>query len=244
MIGSNDQNSCSSPEEGSGPWCRRSRSVPISISPSCRPCCTGSVLARGIEDLFEKWTKDGTFTGWWHPGRGQEGAAVGAMAALGHNDQIMWYHRGADWPVARGMNVELVIADLLGRVNGARAARAAGHRTSLTWTWAWWVPAARSARPMYSAAGSPSPSRCSASRGSSWPASATAPQPAAHFTKRLCKRFRGSCRCSTFARTTAGRYRRPSACPLPQPPSPSARRPTESLACVWTARMPSWCTRR
>jgi TPP-dependent pyruvate/acetoin dehydrogenase alpha subunit len=83
-------------------------------------------VARGIEDLFEKWTKDGTFTGWWHPGRGQEGAAVGAMAALKADDQIMWYHRGANWPIARGMNVESVIADLLGRVNGSTHGKGGG----------------------------------------------------------------------------------------------------------------------
>ena len=84
------------------------------------------VIARGIEDLFEKWTKDGTFAGWWHPGRGQEGAAVGAMAALNADDQIMWYHRGANWPIARGMNVESVIADLLGRVNGSTHGKGGG----------------------------------------------------------------------------------------------------------------------
>ena len=84
------------------------------------------VMLRGIEDLFEKWTKDGTFTGWWHPGRGQEGAAVGAMAALGPDDQIMWYHRGVNWPIARGMDAELVIADLLGRVNGSTHGKGGG----------------------------------------------------------------------------------------------------------------------
>jgi TPP-dependent pyruvate/acetoin dehydrogenase alpha subunit len=84
------------------------------------------VIARGIEDLFEKWAKDGTFTGWWHPGRGQEGAAVGVMTALGPDDQIMWYHRGANWPVARGMSVEKVIADLLGRTNGSTHGKGGG----------------------------------------------------------------------------------------------------------------------
>ena len=83
-------------------------------------------IARGIEDLFEKWAKDGTFSGWWHPGRGQEGAAVGAMAALGPDDQIMWYHRGTNWPIARGMAVERVIADLLGRTNGSTRGKGGG----------------------------------------------------------------------------------------------------------------------
>ncbi|MEI2778811.1 MAG: thiamine pyrophosphate-dependent dehydrogenase E1 component subunit alpha [Tetrasphaera sp.] len=77
------------------------------------------VIARGIEDLFEKWTADRTFQGWWHPGRGQEGSGIGVMWALAPEDQIMWYHRGAIWPIARGMSPTLVIADLLGRINGS-----------------------------------------------------------------------------------------------------------------------------
>jgi len=84
------------------------------------------LIARGVEDLFAKWAKDGTFNGWWHPGRGQEGAAIGAMAALGPDDQIMWYHRGVNWPVGRGMDLELVLADLLGRVNGSTGGKGAG----------------------------------------------------------------------------------------------------------------------
>ena len=83
-------------------------------------------IARGIEDLFEKWVKDGTFSGWWHPGRGQEGAAVGAMTAVEPDDQVMWYHRGTNWPIARGMDVERVIADLLGRTNGSTHGKGGG----------------------------------------------------------------------------------------------------------------------
>ena len=85
-----------------------------------------AVIARGIEDLFEKWAADNTFTGWWHPGRGQEGCGIGLMGALEPEDQIMWYHRGAIWPIARGMDPELVIADLLGRTNGSVHGKGAG----------------------------------------------------------------------------------------------------------------------
>ncbi len=84
------------------------------------------IIARGIEDLFEKWAADNTFNGWWHPGRGQEGCAVGLMGALAPEDKIMWYHRGTNWPIARGMDPELVIADLLGRTNGSTSGKGGG----------------------------------------------------------------------------------------------------------------------
>ena len=43
----------------------------------------------------------------------------------GPEDQIMWYHRGANWPVARGMRPE-ILADLLGRTNGSVKGKGAG----------------------------------------------------------------------------------------------------------------------
>jgi len=84
------------------------------------------LLARGVEDLMPRWVKDQTFKGWWHPGRGQEGCGVGFMAALAPEDKILWYHRGVIWPVARGMSLELILADLLGRTNGSVKGKGAG----------------------------------------------------------------------------------------------------------------------
>jgi pyruvate dehydrogenase E1 component alpha subunit len=84
------------------------------------------LLARGVEDLMPRWVKDNTFKGWWHPGRGQEGSAVGLMTALAPEDQIMWYHRGANWPVARGMSLTKILGDLLGRTNGSVKGKGAG----------------------------------------------------------------------------------------------------------------------
>jgi len=85
------------------------------------------VIAREIEDLFEKWVKEGSFTGAWHPGRGQEAAAIGLMAALEPEDKIMYHHRGTTWPIARGMNAEPVLADLLGRTNGSTHGKGGGN---------------------------------------------------------------------------------------------------------------------
>lgn len=84
------------------------------------------LLARGVEDLLPKWAKEQVFNGWWHPGRGQEACGVGLMAALAPEDQILWYHRGAIWPIARGMALEPILADLLGRTNGSVKGKGAG----------------------------------------------------------------------------------------------------------------------
>lgn len=92
-----------------------------------------AALARGVEDLFARWAADNTFQGWWHPGWGQEGCAVGLMAALGPDDQIMWYHRGANWPIARGMALEPIIADLLGRTNGSTGGKGGGAPHWVDW---------------------------------------------------------------------------------------------------------------
>jgi acetoin:2,6-dichlorophenolindophenol oxidoreductase subunit alpha len=85
------------------------------------------VIARGIEDTFAQWVKDGSFTGAWHPGRGQEAAAIGLMGALTPDDQIMYHHRGTTWPIARGLKVEPVLADLLGRTNGTTHGKGGGN---------------------------------------------------------------------------------------------------------------------
>ena len=202
-------------------------------------------LARGIEDLFEKWTKDGTFTGWWHPGRGQEGAAVGAMAALGHDDQIMWYHRGANWPVARGMNVELVIADLLGRANGSTRGKGGGAPHFVDRTWAWWAPAARSARPIVIGGGLALAKQVLGKAGIvvAGFGDGTAARGTFHETLMQAVPWKLPLLylCENNGWAVSDRLR---ASPLPQPPSPSAPPPTASPACAWTARMPSSCTRR
>src|ERR1044072_6503917 len=84
------------------------------------------LVGRGVVDLRRGWGKGNTFSGWWHPDRGQEGSALVLLTALDPEDQIMWYHRGVNWPVARGMSLTKILADLLGRTNGSVKGKGAG----------------------------------------------------------------------------------------------------------------------
>ena len=105
------------------------------------------LLARGVEDLMPRWVKDNTFKGWWHPGRGQEGSGVGLMTALAPEDQIMWYHRGANWPVARGMPTREALSPTCSAApTAASRARAPALRTGSTSSSGWSARAARWAR--------------------------------------------------------------------------------------------------
>ncbi|WP_167500852.1 thiamine pyrophosphate-dependent dehydrogenase E1 component subunit alpha [Streptomyces malaysiensis] len=82
--------------------------------------------ARALEDALSVHIRDHGFAGFWHPGKGQEAAAAGACAALRQDDYLFYQGRGATWPLAKGMGLQPVIGDLLGRVTGSTGGRGAG----------------------------------------------------------------------------------------------------------------------
>ncbi|MGV9856363.1 thiamine pyrophosphate-dependent enzyme [Streptomyces sp. NPDC003442] len=82
--------------------------------------------ARALEDALSLHIRDHGFAGFWHPGKGQEAAAAGACAALRQDDYLFYQGRGATWPLAKGMGLQPVIGDLLGRVTGSTGGRGAG----------------------------------------------------------------------------------------------------------------------
>ena len=90
-------------------------------------------------DLYEKalrcasWEQrlldmhaEGRISGFSHAGRGQEGAQVGAIAALGKQDYLLYAHRGCGYMVARGMPMEVLYGDFLGNVEGSTRGLGAG----------------------------------------------------------------------------------------------------------------------
>ncbi|NIY64260.1 hypothetical protein SMALB_2218 [Streptomyces malaysiensis] len=79
-----------------------------------------------MEDALSVHIRDHGFAGFWHPGKGQEAAAAGACAALRQDDYLFYQGRGATWPLAKGMGLQPVIGDLLGRVTGSTGGRGAG----------------------------------------------------------------------------------------------------------------------
>lgn len=90
-------------------------------------------------DLYEKmyrcaaWEQrlldfiaEGRISGFYHAGRGQEAAQVGAVAALAPEDYLLYAHRGCGYMVARGMPLEVLYADFLGLLQGSTRGLGAG----------------------------------------------------------------------------------------------------------------------
>jgi pyruvate dehydrogenase E1 component alpha subunit len=93
----------------------------------------------GLLDLYEKtrrcasWEQrlldmlaEGRISGFYHAGRGQEGAQVGAITALGPQDYLFYAHRGCGYMVARGMPLEALYGDFLGYTEGSTRGLGAG----------------------------------------------------------------------------------------------------------------------
>jgi pyruvate dehydrogenase E1 component alpha subunit len=90
-------------------------------------------------DLYEKMTRcvlweqrlldmlsEGRLSGFFHAGRGQEGAQVGAIAAMSPQDYLYYAHRGCGYIVARGMPMDVLFADFLGMREGSTRGLGAG----------------------------------------------------------------------------------------------------------------------
>ncbi|MGH2750781.1 MAG: thiamine pyrophosphate-dependent dehydrogenase E1 component subunit alpha [Actinomycetota bacterium] len=67
-----------------------------------------------VDDLFARGLLHGTM----HLSIGQEGSAAGAISALGDGDYITSTHRGHGHCIAKGADVMLMLAELLGKETG------------------------------------------------------------------------------------------------------------------------------
>src|SRR5690606_20273376 len=65
-------------------------------------------------------------TGFYHSGIGQEAVGVGICASLRRDDYIMYDHRGCTQMIAKGLPVEKIYADFLGKVTGTCKGKGAG----------------------------------------------------------------------------------------------------------------------
>lgn len=83
-------------------------------------------LARSIERLLLRHTRDHKFSGWWHPGEGQEAAPIGATAALREDDYLWYQGRGSAWALGKGMKPGPILGDLLGKMTGATRGKGGG----------------------------------------------------------------------------------------------------------------------
>ena len=75
-------------------------------------------LGRAFEKKANELFAAGFIHGTLHLGIGQEAASIGSTMALHSNDKILTTHRGHLEAIGKGMSIESMYAELLGRENG------------------------------------------------------------------------------------------------------------------------------
>ena len=73
---------------------------------------------RLFEDKVQELFQQGLIEGTTHLCQGQEAVSVGAMAALGPDDYLTVTYRGHGHAIARGLELETLFAELMGRASG------------------------------------------------------------------------------------------------------------------------------
>jgi pyruvate dehydrogenase E1 component alpha subunit len=81
---------------------------------------------RAAERFLEHYIETHGFGGVWHPGIGQEGLQAGAVHALRREDYLFQAHRGLGYALTKGLSLELIFADLLGRTTGPTGGKGGG----------------------------------------------------------------------------------------------------------------------
>src|SRR5215208_2268537 len=76
------------------------------------------VRIREFDTVVPMLIRMGRIRGTAHPAVGQEGVAVGTCAALRRTDRITSTHRGHGHAIAKGVDVEPMMAELFGRESG------------------------------------------------------------------------------------------------------------------------------
>src|SRR5438445_10326136 len=82
------------------------------------------LLIRRFEDLVQSLFLRGEVYGTTHLYSGQEAVAVGFASALGEDDRVACTYRGHGHLLARGLEPEPLLAELLGRATGVNGGRA------------------------------------------------------------------------------------------------------------------------
>ncbi|HEY8475231.1 MAG TPA: thiamine pyrophosphate-dependent dehydrogenase E1 component subunit alpha [Chloroflexota bacterium] len=76
------------------------------------------VTVRVFDSEVLRLFREGRFKGSTHPYNGQEAVAVGACAALTDRDYITSTHRGHGHCIAKGADLKLMMAEIMGRATG------------------------------------------------------------------------------------------------------------------------------
>lgn len=83
-------------------------------------------ITRAIEICMAQHVRNNRFSGWWHPGEGQEAAGIGATAAMTEDDYLFYQGRGCSWAIGKGMPPAPILGDLLGKPSGATRGKGGG----------------------------------------------------------------------------------------------------------------------
>jgi TPP-dependent pyruvate/acetoin dehydrogenase alpha subunit len=75
-------------------------------------------LIRAFEEQAERSYSEGKIHGTMHLSIGQEASAVGAISALSPDDYILSTHRGHGHCIAKGADLNLMMAEFYGKANG------------------------------------------------------------------------------------------------------------------------------
>jgi pyruvate dehydrogenase E1 component alpha subunit len=81
---------------------------------------------RATELRLQQYVAEQGFGGFWHSGLGQEGVQAGAVSALRRDDWLLYAHRGLGYALTKGMKLETLLGDLLGRVIGSTGGKGGG----------------------------------------------------------------------------------------------------------------------
>ncbi|MBI2847054.1 MAG: thiamine pyrophosphate-dependent dehydrogenase E1 component subunit alpha [Chloroflexi bacterium] len=81
------------------------------------------VLIRRLEESLMDAVAQGKPTYVGHPYSGQEAVAVGVCANLNSNDYLFSSHRAKGWALAKGLDLNKVVAEMWGKVTGASMGR-------------------------------------------------------------------------------------------------------------------------
>ncbi len=79
-----------------------------------------------VEQAILRFIEDGSSRVLLHSGRGQEAIGTGACAALRDDDMLFYSHRGVTQLLAKGVSLEGLLGDFLGRVGGSTGGLGAG----------------------------------------------------------------------------------------------------------------------
>lgn len=78
----------------------------------------GTLLARRLEERIRQLAMSGEIPASIHPGAGQDGCQIAALAALRPDDPMLYAHRGVGYWIARKLPIERILCDIAGRVGG------------------------------------------------------------------------------------------------------------------------------